>query len=68
MNRLLEQFVKEHEVTVLSEKEQELLDEYGGTEGGKNVNTLGNCSTTNQNCSGGNCVAGCGGDNSDKKP
>lgn len=59
MNQLLEKFVKEHEVTVLSEKEQELLDEYGGaSSNGKPINTLANCSTNN--CNGGNCTSGCG--------
>ena len=58
MNGVLEQFVKEHELTVLSEKEQELLNEYGGIADIKDNNALANCSTNN--CKGGNCAAACG--------
>ncbi len=60
MNSTLEKFVKEHELSVLSEKEQELLDEYGGGKNGTVVNALGDCSGTTNNCNSGNCAAGCG--------
>lgn len=58
MNNSLEQFVKEHELSVLSEKDQELLGEFGGIERIRRINALGDCSTNN--CNGGNCAAGCG--------
>lgn len=58
MKNVLEQFAKEHELSVLSEKEQELLDEFGGLEDITGNNALANCSTNN--CKGGNCAAGCG--------
>ena len=58
MKRTLEQFAKEHELSVLSEKEQELLDEFGGIDDISGNNALANCSTNN--CKGGNCAAGCG--------
>lgn len=58
MNSTLEQFVKEHELAVLSEKDQELLGEFGGASDVTGNNALANCSTNN--CKGGNCAAGCG--------
>jgi hypothetical protein len=62
MNKTLEQFAKEHELTVLAEKDQELLDEFGGGIIPDGSNMLSNCSTNN--CKGGNCAAKCG--NSDQ--
>lgn len=61
MNKTLEQFAKEHELTVLAEKDQELLDEFGGGIGLSGSNIASNCSTNN--CHGGNCAANCGNSN-----
>lgn len=58
MNTQLEQFAKEHELTVLSEKDQELLGEFGGNASTGEGNSLAVCVTNN--CKGGNCAPGCG--------
>ena len=49
MNSTLEKFVKEHELMVLSEKDQELLSEFGGKVDVSGNNVLASCTTTNSN-------------------
>lgn len=59
-NSILDKFMKEHEESVLSEENQELLQMHGGNSDDEAVDpTNDRCDVTN-NCNGGNCVAGCG--------
>lgn len=67
MNSTLEKFVKEHELMVLSEKDQELLSEFGGKVDVSGNNVLASCTTTNSNCAGGNCISGCGTNTQEQK-
>lgn len=57
MKQTLEQFVKEHELAVLAEHEQELLEEFGGADA---MDNGFNHRCSRNNCHAKNCAGGCG--------
>lgn len=55
----IQKFVAQQELTEMSKTDKEYLSLGGYDSSVDEVNAFANC-TDNENCAGGNCVAGCG--------